>query len=100
MTVTTLEALDYPTSLSLRQPSGRLEPFQRDKLFVSVYESLRHRKTALEDATALTEHVLSRLSDCMQEKAIDQKQLTKLVSETLRRFDTVAGTYYAAYHPL
>ncbi len=97
-TVTTLETLDYTTSLALRQPTGRLEPFSRDNLFLSVWESLRHRKTALRDATTLTENILAKLPECMNNNAIERARLVTLVGLVLQRFDPVAGTHYTAYH--
>src|SRR5690349_12838458 len=63
---TTEESIDYQASVSFKTPSGALAPFQRDILFVAVLDSLRHRKTATSDATALTDTILKHLPDCAE----------------------------------
>lgn len=50
---TTLEAVDTSQALSLRRKT-HLQPFSRDTLLLSIYDSLRHRPTAVNDASALT----------------------------------------------
>lgn len=96
--VSTLESPDYTTSISFRGPQGRLGPFLRDKLFMSLYTSLGHRKTALEDAGALTDTVLGALPGVLQHGIIERTLLIKLVADTLGRFDTPAAVHYRAFH--
>lgn len=96
---TTLEAVDASQALSVRN-QRRYEPFYRDTLLLSVYESLRHRKTAITDATALTGTILGRLYPHVQEAVIDRDEIVKATQETLNRFDKAAATSYAAFHPL
>lgn len=99
--VTTTEQLDYASSLSFKPSTGRLEPFQRDILFVAVLDSLRYRKTAVTDATQLTDTILSRLASCFDETgAVDRQKLVGLCHSVLARFDHPAGVQYAAYHPV
>lgn len=99
-TITTLESPDYAVSISFRTKTGRLEPFLRDKLFIAVFHSLEHRKTAVADATALTDTIMSGLSGCMIDGAVDRNRLTTLATSVLKRFDTVAGVHYQAFHPV
>jgi transcriptional regulator NrdR family protein len=99
--VTTVEGLDFGASMSLKTALGPLMPFQRDILFISVYESLRHRKTATSDAEALTATILKALPACFDtDKAVNRQKLVRLVADTLQRFDTAAAVQYQAYHPL
>ena len=99
--VTTVEELDYTASTSMKDAYGRLRPFQRDILFVSVLDSLRHRQTAVADATSLTDTLLTRLPSCMDTAgAIDRTKLVALVGQTLQRFDHVAAVHYQAFHPV
>ncbi len=94
---TTLEQLD--TSGALRvQSDNQYEPFVRDELFLSVYDSLRHRKTALADATALTETIMSSLSPS-GDALIDRNKIIRETSRVLHRFDRVAAALYEALHP-
>ncbi len=94
---TTLEQLD--TSGALRVNSdNKYEPFLRDELFLSVYDSLRHRKTALADATALTDTIMSALS-FSGDAVIDRNKIVQETSRVLRRFDKIAAALYEALHP-
>jgi transcriptional regulator NrdR family protein len=98
--VTTVEGLDYAASMSLKTASGVLRPFQRDILFISVYDSLRHRKTAVSDAEALTATILRSLpATFTTDRAVDRTKLIELVTSTLGRFDKAAAVQYGAFHP-
>lgn len=99
--VTTVEGLDFAASLSLKTAASAYKPFQRDILFISVYDSLRHRKTAISDAEALTATILRALPTCFdQNKSVDRTKLITLVAQTLQRFDKAAAVQYLAFHPL
>jgi len=76
-----------------------LDHFSRDKLFISVYDSLRHRKSALSDAEALTVTIITKLRDILQDGILTKAQLVAISHETLERFDKTAATVYRAYHP-
>jgi transcriptional repressor NrdR len=98
---TTVEGIDYSASVSFKHPSGTLQPFERDQLFVSVLDSIRHRKTATSDATSLTDTILIQLASCRDEDGgINRNQLVQLVFVTLSRFDSAAGVHYRAFHPV
>lgn len=97
--ITTLEAPDYSASISLRDNTGRLEPFLRDKLFASVHRSLQHRKSAITDATALTDTIMNGLHRCIDSGAVDRTKLVILSTSVLKRFDRAAAVQYAAFHP-
>ena len=79
---------------------GRLEPFSRDRLFLSLYKACRHRKTAISDATALTETVLGKLRSHAAPATLTRHQVVDAASEVLKRFDRAAATAYQAYHPI
>lgn len=82
-----------------RQSKPELAPFQRDKLFVSVYESCRHRSSATQDASALTQTIIDALMPAVKDGTIPQDRISTTTLEVLRRFDPVAATFYGAYHP-
>ena len=98
-TFTTSEAVDLSGSITVKHDK-RLEPFQRDKLLLSVYESLKHRKTALSDATSLTDTIISGLYPLMHSAMIENDQISQVVFAVLERFDKPAAVYYAAFHPI
>lgn len=95
---TTLEKPDHATTLTVKT-NTRYKPFVRDKLWLSIYDSLKHRKTALIDATALTDTVIAHIYSSTTSGSIDQEVLANVVQSILQRFDKAAATYYLAYHP-
>ncbi len=94
---TTLEKPDLYSSLSVNQQS-LYQPFSRDKLFISLYDSIKHRKSALTDSTALTDTVISKLNTKIQNACLTPEQIAKTAYAVLKQFDKAAATYYAAYH--
>lgn len=94
---TTREYLDYTGALGV-QKNDTLKPFQRDYLFVSVYNSLSHRKTALSDATELTDTIIKSLLKLQTNGVLSNRHITETTADTLQRFDLVAATYYQARH--
>lgn len=93
----TIEQPDLSQALSVRRTT-HLEPFQRDLLFVSVYESLKHRKTALADATAITNTIIAQLRPFITQGILTIEHITEVSGAVLENFDTAAATHYRAYH--
>jgi len=98
---TSLESVDFATSLLITQ-HGQRQPsqFVRDRLFISIYESCKHRPDAISAATALTLTTISKLLPKIKNASIDRDILVKTTAEVLKRFDKVAAVHYQAYHPL
>lgn len=97
--VTTTEKPDLFKSLLVRK-GKHYNPFSRDKLFLSIHDSLRHRKTVTSDATGLTETVLGRLLPLITQASLNTDEITCAAIKTLQHFDKAAATYYEAFHPL
>lgn len=93
---TTNESVDLEKSVVIKEANG-FKPLLRDKLFVSLYESLKHRKTALMDASSLTDTVIGRLT-MYPGGVIDKSKLILTVQGVLKRFDKVAYIHFTAYH--
>ena len=79
--------------------NGTLQPFYRDKLFLSIYDSLKHRKTAQMDATALADTIIGKLHSNSQGAGIERDYVADVTYKTLKLFDQVAATHYKAFHP-
>lgn len=78
-----------------------LRGFDRDKLFVSIYEACKHRSGALSDATELTQTIVGEvLREISPEGTLECSTLAKTAHSILERFDTTAATVYRAYHPI
>lgn len=97
---TTQERPDLSASLAFFQPKTGLVPFSRQTLFLSLYNSLRHRQNAQEDAESLTDTIVGALLRTNSQAAVERDQLVSLAQQTLQRFDTAAAVSYNAFHPL
>lgn len=95
---TTRETPDLLLALRVKNDNGTLEPFQRDKLLVSLYSSLDHRKTALRDASGLIETVVAKLLSQAGHGIITTEIIRKKADHVLTSFDSAAATHYRAHH--
>lgn len=95
---TTVESIDFSKSIVVETAMGSYEPFERDKLLLSVYDALRHRKTAQTDATALTGTIIAQL---LRHKTprLHVTVIAHTAHTVLQRFDTAASVHYHAFHP-
>jgi len=75
-----------------------MEPFSRDNLFISLYESCKHRQTAIEDAEGLLLAILPGLREQLHNGILTRNQIIETTLSVLKRFDAIAATVYAAYH--
>lgn len=94
----THEAAGLSDSLMLRATNGSLEAFSRDKLFLSVYESCKHRKKAVDDASAITLTIIGNLSGFSATGEILRKELVDIVLRVLNNFDPTAASVYKGLH--
>lgn len=103
---TSIEAIDLSQSLIVAKTSQNaeeptiddLQPFDRDHLFISLYESLRHRPTAASDARGLTDTIVAQIIKQSEQGLIPVLTITKITVNTLQRFDQAAASHYAAFH--
>jgi transcriptional repressor NrdR len=97
--ITTIESVDLSKSIALEHTKGHIEPFLRDILHLSIYDSLKHRKMAAAEAGDLTATIIAELIPRAQAGLLTRAQLIQTAAAVLRRFDTVAAVHYTAYHP-
>lgn len=95
---TSTEVVDYPKSLVLEMPDKTLRPFKKEKLFLSIYTCCGHRKSSLDDATALTETIIAKTLRSSVMGVIPAGQLTIIAHTTLSNFDPASAVQFAAYH--
>ena len=95
---TTLEQIDRQSAVAVKKRNGHIEPFLRDKLLISVYDSLKHRKTALTDATALSDTIIRSVLTKMTDGSLKIDDLVSTTHLVLLRFDKPAAVYYASFH--
>jgi transcriptional regulator NrdR family protein len=97
---TTHEIADYGSTIAVEYSPKKLVPFSRDLLFISIFDSCKHRKSALADASALTLTIIGKLTDLVEDGLLDRDAIVTVATTVLERFDIVAATMYAAYHPM
>ena len=96
-TVTSIEMVDLETAITVM--NGRvLTPFSRDTLFVSIYESLKHRPSAVPDATQLTDTVIALLYPKVVDGSVRRTSIVSVAGSVLERFDEAAAVHYKAFH--
>jgi transcriptional regulator NrdR family protein len=78
----------------------KLVPFSRDQLFISLYRSCGHRKTAIQDAAALSNTITARLlkQPTTSQGVFSKADIRKAALLSLQHFDLAAATYYQAYY--
>lgn len=96
---TTNEIYDLATTHRISEDisPGALTAFSRDVLFQSIKDAVSHRKTALADASELTDTVISKVLSC-KTADVPLSLLTQMVDETLQAFDPTAAAVYRAKH--
>lgn len=98
---TTVEKADYTKSWIVKNQTKDVGPFYQEKLLLSVWNSLKHRKTALTDAIELTNTLINSLNHKVSvDGTIQSKDIARSAQVALSRFDKAAGVSYAAYHHL
>jgi transcriptional repressor NrdR len=94
---TTEEKIDLSQVWMVEGKAG-LHPFERDKLFLSLYRSLQHREMAQKDAAGITQTVIDKLLRQKAANPISSRTIVQLVQVALNRFDTAASVHYQAFH--
>lgn len=98
-TFSTQESVQYELVWLVQRGHGsRPEPFSRDKLFMSLYKSCEHRETALQDAQALTDTVIGKLSAHVTNGTLTSRDIAQVAQVALNRFDKAASVYYQSFH--
>ncbi len=91
---TSYEIADYSTLATVQGV-----PFSRDKLFLSILASCRHRSDAITDAAAVTDTIIR---NALKTGSLELKTaiLSQISYKVLQRFDKAAATHYRAFHKL
>lgn len=94
---TTFESFDLSKSLIVVS-GGNNESFIKEKLLISLYSSLKHRDTALDDAQALTNTVINKIFKAIKTPSITSRQIAEIADKTLSNFDKPASVFYRSYY--
>lgn len=95
---TTEETPLFEAVWAVTSKQGALHPFSRDKLFLSLYNSCQHRRTAVQDAAGLVDTIIKRLAAQSSGGLIDRHTIIQVAQVALNRFDVAASVHYEAFH--
>ncbi|HUS25742.1 MAG TPA: hypothetical protein VMY99_00125 [Nevskiaceae bacterium] len=95
---TTQEQAVLSAGLVYQDAGGRMQPFSRDTLFLSIYDSCKHRSQAVADASALAQTVIGKLIKNTANGMVERSHVLAAAIEVLGNFDATAATVYKAYH--
>lgn len=93
---TSLERIEYATVWRVRK-DGHLLEFRPETLLISLYEALKHRKTADIDAKYICDTVIAKLL-AKNIPELPAELITRTAHDILRRYDKVAASLYLVTH--
>ncbi|MEX2014588.1 MAG: hypothetical protein WD885_01485 [Candidatus Saccharimonadales bacterium] len=96
-TFSTREKPDLFSGMTVKKNTEQNKPFLEDKLFMSIYECMSHRKNGLEASRALSDTTIRLLLPC-KTGVIKAAEIKAMALKVLGRFDRAAYTYYKAHH--
>lgn len=95
--MTTLEEANYSGLWMIINDKG-MKSFNRDKLFLSIYDSLKHRKTAINDANSITSTIIAKMAKNCSDGRIEHQKLIEIAKSCLKNFDKPAFIHYQAFY--
>jgi transcriptional repressor NrdR len=94
---TTKESTDLEQAVRVLKRNGKLEPFYRDKLFLSIYKACEHLKAPVSLATALSNTVLRRVLKDNSNTIVSSDKIALISAKVIKRYDAAAGVRYLSY---
>ncbi len=95
---TTVESIELSGSVLVVYGNNDTEPFVREKLYISVYDSLKHRKDAQTSAVALTDTIISKVLPLITNAQVTSSDVAVTTYKILKNFDKPASVFYKSYH--
>jgi transcriptional repressor NrdR len=95
---TTHEAIDASSTL-LVDSRGSQAPFLADRLFIDIFETIKHRNDSYGAARELSSTVIQKLLKQPEKPLFSTGTISKTTAEVLKRFDKRAYLRYLSDHP-
>jgi transcriptional regulator NrdR family protein len=93
----TIEKADYSLSFLVEKSNGNLEPFAKEKLYISIYKSLDHMPGSPEKAKFITETTMSKLFSRPIKSKLRSSKVAETVAETLKNYNMASFIKYKSY---
>jgi transcriptional regulator NrdR family protein len=95
---TTYESYDLSIALVVKKRSNALQAFHRDKILISIYKSIEHKKNASIDAGYLTQTVIQKLLKTPNIGSfIKTSDISRVTSLVLKRYDAASSIKYLSF---
>lgn len=94
---TTKELIDLETTHKIKKSDSSLEPFRRDVIYISIFDSLSHRNDRITTSSHLTDTIITKVLN-MQNPLIERATLVRETYKVLHNFDRTAALVYKAKH--
>jgi transcriptional repressor NrdR len=94
---TTKELIYLEQAIRVSKKDGSIEPFYRDKVFLSIFKTVDHLSNPVNIATALSNTVLRHMYKVGSSAVISSEQITMLCAQVIKRYDAAAGVRYLSY---
>jgi transcriptional regulator NrdR family protein len=94
---TSIEDYSLESCLMVRSKSNKPEPFCRDKLFLSIYQSISHLNNSVYAANELTQTIINKLiAKKPLAPIINTNSISCTALKVLKRYNAAAAVYYAS----
>lgn len=93
----TTESINLAQALRYELSDGKLLPFNQEILFISIYESFKHRKNPTSDASHITQTIITKIIE-LNSPVVTRSEVVSIASSTLKLFDNAAYIQYVAFH--
>lgn len=95
---TSREAPDYSLAIAVNENNRSVSAFSPDKLYLSIYRSMTHRKSPIEDTRGICDYSIDVIARNLDKGAVDRAYISKTVGKVLKNFDEAAYIHYSAHH--
>jgi len=96
-TLTSIERIKLDEALRVQKRGRSIEPFLRDKLFLSIYQSVSHLKNPIDTAHQLTNTVLRHILKEISGPTISTDKIAILTTQVLKRYNAAAAVRYLSF---
>ena len=96
-TLTSIEHIKLDEALRVQKRKQPIEPFLRDKLFLSIYQSVSHLEKSATLAQQLTSTVLRHILKEISGPIISTDKIAIITAQVLKRYNAAAAVRYLSF---
>lgn len=96
---TSHEQFDLSAAWQVTTKNGVIEPFNRDKLFVSILEVCNHEAQPFATAAALTATAINQLLRLAGAEPVETATIAHITATVLKRYKPLLAVRYASTYP-